>query len=131
MMMWSYFRLLLLKSEDEIGELQALHPMESKKSLARELTALFFGDETAKRIGVFWRRFFQRVKPRGNEDLQAQRIVFDPESMTLLNIMTETGMFDSKGQIRRLFQQGAIKLNGERKENCEERLNELSLRRKS
>ena len=35
-------------------------------------------------------------------------------------------MFDSKGQIRRLFQQGAIKLNGERKENCEERLNELS-----
>ena len=55
----------------------------------------------------------------------------DPESMTLLNIMTETGMFDSKGQIRRLFQQGAIKLNGERKENCEERLNELSLRRKS
>ena len=47
----------------------------------------------------------------------------DSESMTLLNIMTETGMFDSKGQIRRLFQQGAIKINGERKENCEERLN--------
>ena len=61
--MWSYFRLLLLKSEDEIGELQALHPMESKKSLARELTALFFGDENAKRIGVFLARFFQRVKP--------------------------------------------------------------------
>ena len=39
--MWSYFRLLLLKSEDEIGELQALHPMESKKSLARELTGSF------------------------------------------------------------------------------------------
>ena len=58
--MWSYFRLLLLKSEDEIVELQALHPMESKKSLARELTALFFGDETAKKeLASFAPEFFQ------------------------------------------------------------------------
>ena len=39
--------------------------------------------------------------------------------MTLLNIMTETGMFDSKGKFEG-FQQGAIKLTRERKENCEE-----------
>ena len=58
--------------------------------------------------------------------LKLSELSLDPESMSLLNIMTETGMFDSKGQIRRLFQQSAIKLNGERKENCEERLNELS-----
>ena len=61
--MWSYFRLLLLKSEDEIGELQALHPMESKKETARELTALFFGDETAKKELASLPGFFQRVKP--------------------------------------------------------------------
>jgi len=125
--MWSYFRLLLLKSEDEIGELQALHPMESKKSLARELTALFFGDETAKKeLASFAQVFSKGETPEEMKTYKLSELSLDPESMTLLNIMTETGMFDSKGQIRRLFQQGAIKLNGERKENCEERLNELS-----
>ena len=39
---------------------------------------------------------------------------------TLLNVMAGTGLFESKGQIRRLFQQGAIKLDGERKDDCEE-----------
>ena len=124
--MWSYFRLLLLKSEDEICELQALHPMESKKSLARELTALFFGDETAKKLASFAQVFSKGETPEEMKTYKLSELSLDPESMTLLNIMTETGMFDSKGQIRRLFQQGAIKLNGERKENCEERLNELS-----
>jgi tyrosyl-tRNA synthetase len=38
----------------------------------------------------------------------------------LLNILASTELFESKGQIRRLFQQGAIKLDGEKKENCEE-----------
>ena len=125
--MWSYFRLLLLKSEDEIGELQGLHPMESKKSLARELTALFFGDETAKKeLASFAQVFSKGETPEEMKTYKLSELSLDPESMTLLNIMTETGMFDSKGQIRRLFQQGAIKLNGERKENCEELLNELS-----
>ena len=50
----------------------------------------------------------------------------DAESLTLLNIMAETEIFDSKGQIRRLFQQGAIKVNGEKKDDCEERVNDLS-----
>ena len=125
--MWSYFRLLLLKSEDEICELQALHPMESKKSLARELTELFFGDEIAtKEMASFAQVFSKGETPEEMKTYKLSELSLDSESMTLLNIMTETGMFESKGQIRRLFQQGAIKINGERKENCEERLNALS-----
>ena len=125
--MWSYFKLLLLKSEDEIGELQNLHPMESKKSLARELTALFFGDETAKKEFTSFAQVFSKGEtPEEMKTFKLSELSLDAESLTLLNIMSETGIFDSKGQIRRLFQQGAIKLNGEKKENCEERVNELA-----
>ena len=57
--MWSYFRLLLLKSEDEICELQALHPMESKKSLARELTELFFEMKSRQKKWLLLLGFFK------------------------------------------------------------------------
>ena len=39
--MWDYFRLLLLKDDQIINELRRKHPMEAKKQLAKELTALF------------------------------------------------------------------------------------------
>ena len=84
-------------------------------------------DETAKKeLASFAQVFSKGETPEEMKTYKLSELSLDPESMTLLNIMTATGMFDSKGQIRRLFQQGAIKLNGERKENCEERLNELS-----
>jgi len=35
----------------------------------------------------------------------------------LLNLLAASGEFESKGQIRRLFKQGAIKLNGEKVED--------------
>ena len=36
-----YYRLLLLKNVSELKLLKQAHPMESKKKLARELTAVF------------------------------------------------------------------------------------------
>ena len=45
--MWDYYRLLLQKDKLEINMLKKSHPMESKKALALELTALFYGKEVA------------------------------------------------------------------------------------
>ncbi len=125
--MWSYFELLLLKSGDEMLELKNLHPMDAKKSLARELTALFFEDAIAqKELSSFGQVFSKGETPEEMKTFKLSELSLDSESQTLLNIMASTEIFDSKGQIRRLFQQGAIKLNGEKKDDCEERVNKLS-----
>jgi len=125
--MWSYFELLLLKTEDEMLELKNLHPMDAKKSLARELTALFFEDAIAqKELSSFGQVFSKGETPEEMKTFKLSELSLDSESQTLLNIMASTEIFDSKGQIRRLFQQGAIKLNGEKQDDCEERVNKLS-----
>ncbi len=111
--MWDYYRLLLLRSEEEIMNLQKSHPMESKKQLASELTALFHGkDQGQKELDAFAQVFSRGEDP--DEMPECSISSLQASSPTLLNLLHESGLFDSKGQIRRLCSQGAIKLDGER-----------------
>ncbi len=41
------------------------------------------------------------------------------EKASLLNLLAQTKLFDSKGEIRRLIKQGAMKLDGERVDDPE------------
>lgn len=119
--MWSYFELLLLKSENAIKELKSLHPMQAKKNLASELTAIFYGDEIAEQEASSFSQVFSKGEmPDEMPTFKLGELSLEPDMRTLLNVLTETKLFESKGQIRRLFQQGAIKLDGEKKDNCEE-----------
>ena len=119
--MWDYFKLLLLEPENRVEELKNLHPMEAKKKLASELTAIFFGNEVAeKEASSFSQVFSKGETPDEMPTFKLSELSLEPAMRTLLNILAETELFESKGQIRRLFQQGAIKLDGEKKENCEE-----------
>ena len=43
----------------------------------------------------------------------------NPEKPSVLNILAKSGLFESKGQIRRLISQGAVKLDAERVEDAE------------
>ena len=47
--MWSYFKLLLGYADGDIENLQSGHPMDAKKQLSVELTALFHGAEQGSR----------------------------------------------------------------------------------
>jgi len=124
--MWSYFELLLLKSEHEILPLKELHPMEVKKKLAYELTAVFFNDEIAeKELLSFGQVFSKGETPQEMPAFKLGELFPDSKAPTLLSILSQTGLFDSKGQIRRLFQQGAIKVNGERQDNPDQPVTDL------
>ena len=119
--MWSYFQLLLLKSEDEIKNLQGCHPMDAKKQLASELTAMFFGSEVAdKELASFSQVFSKGETPDEMPILKLSEIALQPDERSLLNILGISGHFESKGQIRRLFKQGAIKLDGQRIDDCDQ-----------
>jgi len=123
--MWDYFRLLLLKDQAEINMFKRSHPMESKKILARELTALFYGKEVAENeYSSFSQVFSQGENPDEMPEFSLKSM--NPGTPTLLNILAATELFESKGKIRRLLKQGAIKLDGSKVDNPDLDLSNLN-----
>ena len=111
--MTEFYRLLLGSSEEDISELKNQHPMEAKKKLAFELTARFYDLDTAqKELDEFSSVFSKGMTPDEMPSFSMKQLNLEKYSM--LNILASTGLFESKGQIRRLIIQGGVKLNGER-----------------
>ena len=111
--MWDYYRLLLLKDVSELKGLKHSHPMETKKQLARELTSVFYGDKRAdEELCSFSQVFSKGEDPSDMPEISISQGLSEPP--TLINILSESGLFESKGQIRRLIKQGAVKLEGEK-----------------
>ena len=116
--MTEFYRLLLGSSEEDISELKNQHPMEAKKKLAFELTARFYDLDTAqKELDEFSSVFSKGMTPDEMPSFSMKQLNLEKYSM--LNILASTGLFESKGQIRRLIIQGGVKLNGERLDDPE------------
>ena len=116
--MWEYFHLLLNYSETQIEEMKQLHPMDAKKTLAESLASLFFDDSIAKRE----REEFSKVFSKGKvpEEMPTFSLSsLNLEKVSLLNVLASTEKFGSKGEIRRLVKQGAIKLDNVRVDDPE------------
>ena len=123
--MWEYFRLLLLEGEDGLERMKNDHPMVVKKELARKLTALFYGDELAeKEYESFSQVFSQGEIPKEMDQILATETGL--EFPSILDALSLSDAFASKGEIRRLFKQGAIKINGEKIEDCDFKLDSIS-----
>jgi tyrosyl-tRNA synthetase len=74
--MWDYYKLLLLRDKDAILDLKKNHPMEMKKELARELTALFYDLETAENEKQsFSQVFTQRENPEEMDSYSIAKIL--------------------------------------------------------
>ena len=113
--MWDYYKLLLVRDTEEIEELKKNHPMETKKKLAEELTALFYSSSIAEsEKNSFSSVFTQRENPDEMDSYSISELLRSDESPSVLNILNNSNIFESKGQIRRLIQQGAIKIDGQK-----------------
>lgn len=116
--MFEFYRLLLNISDLELVDLKKQHPMDVKKKLAFELTAKFFDEITAqKELDEFSSVFSKRKLPEDMPNFSVAKLNLDKSS--ILNILAATELFQSKGEIRRLILQGAVKLNGTRVEDPE------------
>lgn len=108
-------RYLELLSDRSLSELQdvrdgRVHPMEAKKLLAAEMVARFHGDEeaAAAREG-FERRFQRREVP---QDVPAFAWTDGSGSVPVCRLLHESGLAASKGEARRLVEQGAVRIDG-------------------
>lgn len=121
--MWDYYKLLDLQNEDTISSLKKNHPMEMKKNLACKLTALFYGND----IGLKEKQSFSNVFTQGENPEEMNQISVSKNSLSkdtsILEILFASQIFSSKGQIRRLIEQGAVKVDGVRVDASDHKLN--------
>ncbi len=121
-LMWKYFELLTdlnvseisnLKSQIEAGE----NPRNIKVNLAKMIIGDFHSGEDANAAEEdFNRRFVRKEIP---DEIEERSMAAG--SYLLAQLLAETGLATSKGEARRLIEQGGVKINGEKVSvaNCE------------
>ena len=114
-LMWDWYLLLTELADSEIEERRRavstgdLHPKRVKQELATRLTADFHGKQAAARAATE----FDKVFAAGGlpEDIPHHAI---EGSMVLPHVLSQTGLAASNNEARRLIQQGAVTVDGER-----------------
>lgn len=113
--MWDYYGLLLELDGDHIEKLKAGHPMEAKKHLASSLVGQFHSMDEAKReLEQFEQVFSKNKLPDDMPVFTWYDLVGDAASAPIFEVMAQSELFESKGAIRRLVQQGGVKIDGEK-----------------
>ncbi|MEX0322012.1 MAG: tyrosine--tRNA ligase [Puniceicoccaceae bacterium] len=109
--MWDYYRLLLLKSQDEVEALKSGHPMENKKRLAAILTSRIHGEGKGEyEREQFEKVFSQNQRPDDMPSFEWSQLATE-DTQSLLNLLGNSKLVQSKKEARRLIQQGSVKVN--------------------
>jgi tyrosyl-tRNA synthetase len=103
---WKPERIDQLFEAIEEGE---VHPMDAKKQLAWEIVSIFDGDEAANKAAAHFQRVHQRRQMP--EDMPVYALT-EPENV--VDVIAGADLTRSKSQARRLVQQGAVRLDGEK-----------------
>ncbi|GAB4436247.1 MAG: tyrosine--tRNA ligase [bacterium] len=114
-LMLRYYELLSEKSLDEIEILKEdlknnkKHPLEAKKELAFEMVKRFHSEEEAKAA----RKEFERIFSKREVPEEMPEFKLETEKL-LVDIVFEAGIVSSKSEIKRLIQQRAVEIDGDK-----------------
>jgi len=109
--MGSYFRLVTRWSPEQIREIEKqlesgeLHPRDAKMSLAREIVSIYHGEERAQPAEENFIRVFQdQGVPTDIPKYELK------EELSLVELLSESGLVSSKTEARRLIKQRGVRL---------------------
>ncbi|PYT00635.1 MAG: tyrosine--tRNA ligase [Acidobacteria bacterium] len=115
-LMWRYYELLTDTTVDEVNVLKfkcesdAENPRDLKVQLAKSIIADFHSQQSAdKAEEEFTRRFVKKEVP---DEIEERSV--PAGSYALAQLLADVGLATSKGEARRLIQQGGVKVNGEK-----------------
>jgi tyrosyl-tRNA synthetase len=118
--MWPYYELLLEMTGPQLENWKREHPMAAKKNLATSLVSQFFSMQTAKaELENFESVFSKGNRPEEMPEVSWHETFGDAKEAPLIEILDRSGQFESKGEIRRLIKQGAVRVEGERIDESE------------
>jgi tyrosyl-tRNA synthetase len=115
-LMWRYYELLTDLSTAEISDLRSKcgtgseNPRNAKVNLAKLILRDFHSQKDADAAEEeFNRRFVKKEIP---EDVEERSMAAG--SYRLADLLVETGLATSKGEAKRLIEQGGVRINGEK-----------------
>jgi len=115
-LMWRYYELLTDLSESEISgrrskcESGSENPRNAKVNLAKLIIRDFHSKKDAESAeDEFNRRFVKKEAP---EEVEERTIAIG--SYRLAELLVDTGLAASKGEAKRLIEQGGVRVNGEK-----------------
>ncbi|MBR7105882.1 MAG: tyrosine--tRNA ligase [Opitutales bacterium] len=112
--MWKYYQYLMLYTPEQIARIKNEHPMKCKKDLACLMVARFYGVDVGKaELANFEKVFSKNEVPDDMPEFKWSDLTANAED-TLINVMSATKLFPSKKEVRRLIEQGAVKMNSEK-----------------
>ena len=120
-LMWRFYELLSDTEEKELEKLKtgaasgAVNPKEIKMRLAKELVARYHSTESAQKAGQEFDSVFKNKNLP--EDIPTKK-TWGSESRWICKVLTENSLTESTAVARRLIEQGAVFINGERQRNA-------------
>ena len=99
---------LPIEQIDEMDKWEGSQLNTAKEILAYELTALVHGKEEADKAQEAARALFSG---NGNSENMPTTVIADAIGMGILDVMVSAGLAASKGEARRLVQQGGVSVN--------------------
>jgi tyrosyl-tRNA synthetase len=109
-LMWKWYALLFGKTPGEIADLKKGHPMEAKKVLAHAIVAQYHDEAAADHArGDFEKQFSKKDLAEIAESLSVPA-----GEIWIVELVEKTGKFKSRGDIRRIIQQGGVTLDGQK-----------------
>ncbi len=121
-LMWNYFELLTDAPQTEIAELklktekEIVHPRDVKMDLAHRIVAIFYDKKQADAA----KEEFVRVAQEGNLPSEIPAAEVKEKSLNIPDLLIALGAVGSKGEARRLCDQGGIKIGGVVKKDWQE-----------
>jgi tyrosyl-tRNA synthetase len=109
-LMWKWYALLLGKTPRDIADLKKGHPMEAKKALAHAIVAQYHGAAAADHA----REDFEKQFSKKNLAEVAEDLGVPAGEIWIVELVEKTGKFKSRGDIRRVIQQGGVTLDGQK-----------------
>jgi tyrosyl-tRNA synthetase len=123
----SYLRLFTFKPQDEIRDLMEAHGRDAEartphRSLARDVTSRVHGDDASDRVIEASKVRFGELDPEKAKPETWNMLLSElpstklPEgfgsSTSAVDLVASSGIVKSKGEARRLIQQGGVSING-------------------
>lgn len=113
-----YFTLCTDLHPDKIREIEknmenGENPRNIKMDLAFEITALYHGQDEARKAQEYFETVYQKEEIPEDVEVIEVNMVSDSDGVNLIDAIAKTGDFKSRSDIRRIFTQKGAKINGE------------------
>jgi tyrosyl-tRNA synthetase len=121
-LMHRYYELL---TNEDLGHVKALHPMDAKQALGELLVARYHGAEAGRQARAEFQQKFQKQEFPDQPDKHLVLAAHDMQergesgrgSIKLIKLIAQTGLVSSNAEARRLIIQGGVEVDGEKESN--------------